>query len=607
MNLQEMVVTNAEGKIQTADGKDLTGQCIQSEDMYSFYAIKKVNDPSLKPASDQMASKVKIMMPLGGELNGMYRFPRVGEKVVVAIDGNSYYLMGYLPTAKNPFADKDDNNKEKTEAFDKEGLVLRYKKTGKNVADENRDEKYSEIGFYKEPSRWQTTDENLQNTEKSVEVEDKEGNKTYYPYIDTVKVSSTGDLTSNAQNLNEIKGRRIAIESKFLIADEKTEDKDGNEITISGNIRQDSLEERKAKYDEIDKGDVYISADRRIILNAREGVLLQCGPVKVGLSQTGLDLCCGKLGGPDEHSGPFDASISLKTNGDFDMRGKKFMGCFDRSVALFDGFGGMLSMTMGRASLSGSAVTIEAVTTLSSMFNGIVGIMNMVDQVASLYTQNKTTSQMSNQTFIASNVAQTIGSFVTKTAKQKKPKEKIDYVSAALDIVYNIFDSVKTAFERKRAEQYAIHYDKDSKKFYNEDNRFATWAACTIVDLNLQATMIGLMLGTSWDALIHKASISLTPSADIRLDSKQYFQAAILEQNAQGPAACAEVAAGEDNGGGAGGEAPQPNPQPAQNNKDVKGKVMDMAKTFSKVAMLETKAFAKYSLDDDTKQALKDL
>ncbi|MBR1944800.1 MAG: hypothetical protein IJ846_00695, partial [Alphaproteobacteria bacterium] len=276
MILQEMVVTNAEGKIRTEADENLVGQCIQSEDMYSFYAIKDPNTPEKKVAEDQKAAKVKIMMPLGGELNGMYRFPRVGEKVLVAVQGTEHYLMGYLPAAETPFADKDDNKREKTEAFDKEGLVLRYKKTGENVADKNRDEKYSEIGFYKEPSHWRTTDENLQNKEKSVEKEDEEGNKKYYPYIDTVKVSSTGDLTSNAQNLNEIKGRRIAIESKFLIADEKAKDKDGNEITIPGNIRQDSLEERKAKYEDIDKGDVYIYADHRIVLNAREGVLFQC-------------------------------------------------------------------------------------------------------------------------------------------------------------------------------------------------------------------------------------------------------------------------------------------------------------------------------------------
>ena len=72
MILQEMIVTNAEGKLQTADGKRLTGQCIHAEDIYTFYAVKSVT------GSSQTAAHVIIMMPLGGDLNGVYRFPRVG-------------------------------------------------------------------------------------------------------------------------------------------------------------------------------------------------------------------------------------------------------------------------------------------------------------------------------------------------------------------------------------------------------------------------------------------------------------------------------------------------------------------------------------------------
>ena len=106
MILQEMIVTDSEGKTQTSDGKVLSGQSIQSEDMYSFYAIKQVNDPAITPAPDQMPAKVRLTMPTGGELNGLYRFPRVGEKVLVVIEGVSHYLMSYLPTAENPFSPK---------------------------------------------------------------------------------------------------------------------------------------------------------------------------------------------------------------------------------------------------------------------------------------------------------------------------------------------------------------------------------------------------------------------------------------------------------------------------------------------------------------------
>ena len=88
MILQEMIVTDADGKI------DKAGQCVKEKDIYTFYAVKKVTE------AKQTAAHVQIMMPLGGELNGMYRFPRVGEKVVVAVEGNSHYLMGYLPVAE---------------------------------------------------------------------------------------------------------------------------------------------------------------------------------------------------------------------------------------------------------------------------------------------------------------------------------------------------------------------------------------------------------------------------------------------------------------------------------------------------------------------------
>ena len=95
MILQEMIVTDAEGKIKTATGKILTGQCIQSEDMYSFYAIKQVNDPAITPAPEQMPAKVRLTMPTGGELNGLYRFPRVGEKVLIVVEGISHYRGEY--------------------------------------------------------------------------------------------------------------------------------------------------------------------------------------------------------------------------------------------------------------------------------------------------------------------------------------------------------------------------------------------------------------------------------------------------------------------------------------------------------------------------------
>ena len=556
MILQEMIVTDAEGKVETARGEDLTGRCIQSEDMYSFYAIKQVNDPAITPNPDQLPAKVRLTMPTGGELNGLYRFPRVGEKVLIAVEGIAHYLMSYLPTAENPFSPQDDD-KKKTEPFDKQGQILRYKKTGGNASDTT----YSEIGFYSEATEWKTDDSD-----------------SAPPSVDKIKVSSTGDIETRAQNFNETHAQRILLESKFLTAD---------------NIKDGTLKERITKYEDIGKGDVCISADRRIILDAREGVLLKCGPVSVALSQSALNMCCGKLGQENESFGPFDAGLAMGANGEIFMQGKRFMGTFDRGVSWFDGFGACWSMMMGRTSFSGSAVSIEASTTLSAIFNATVGVSNLIAQTASLFSSSTAASDVANQIYNASFFADKIASFYTETAGEEIPKKTVDYVTIAMDIVYNTFDSIRTVLERKRAVGYMVHYDPASKKYYNDDERFKTWAACMITDVTLQTTLIGILLGSSIDAAIHKASIELTPHASVVIDSRTYQQANIDQQEAQEPLAGVEA------------EAPKKVMQKI--GAAVKKRGADMAQVAAFVANLETKKFATYFLDEQTEQALKEL
>jgi len=228
MILQEMIVTDSEGKTTKTVKKNgqnvevsLNGQCIQGEDIYTFYAIKSKNYSASASSVELKASKVYLTLPIGGNLNGMYRFPRIGEKVLVVVEGAAHYLMSYLPSKENLF-----DEKEKTDVFDEEGLVLRYKKMGENVADANRDEKYSEIGFYKEPSRWQTQDANLKNTTASVETEE-EGKKIYYPYIDQVKISSTGDVPRHAD---------LSVSVKSIEKDKNTDKIMDSETKVSSTV-----------------------------------------------------------------------------------------------------------------------------------------------------------------------------------------------------------------------------------------------------------------------------------------------------------------------------------------------------------------------------------
>ena len=542
MILQEMIVTNAEGKVKSADGTDLTGQCIQCEGMYTFFAIKRVNDPASTPSPEQMASKIKIMMPLGGELNGMYRFPRVGEKVVVAVEGTSHYLMGYLPTEETPFSPKEDNE-ENSDVFDEEGLVLRYKKTGANVADENRDEEYSEIGFFKEPSRWATNDGNLKNEEDS----EKDGDD-YYPYIDTVKVSSTGDITSNAQNLNEIKGRRVSIESKFLFGDQKKKDKDGKEITVSGNIKGD-LEERVLEDDEINKGDIYINADNKIVISARNGIQLDCGGASITLDPTGISISAAKVDGLEAGEGPFDSEISLKHNGEVNLNGKQLTGYFAKAMFMEDGFGGGFICNSGNMDVFGREVSVGASTTLAQGLYVMEGIMYTIEQMTSIFKSSRkknregsgggseVTAYLEKALALADRIGEEFsdndnGLDGMKKGNSSKKAKAISLVTKILKLILDIVRNVRSVVEDKYYKDFKLRYDTSDKKFYMTDNRADVTLAFDIAEGTLVTSIQTLLLASAATALVHEASITCSANADIVLDSRGYYQASIMEQTA---------------------------------------------------------------------------
>ena len=574
MFLQEMIVTDSEGKtakIVKKDGKNveisLIGQRIQSEDMYSFYAVKKKNASADIVPPEKKPAKVRLTLPIGGELNGMYRFPRVGEKVLVAVEGTAHYLMSYLPSKENPFSPKEDD-KESTEVFDEEGLVLRYKKTGANVADKNRDEEYSEIGFYKEATRWPTNDENLKNKEKSQEEKDQKGNKEYYPYVDTVKISSTGDVTSSAQNLNEIKGRRISLESKFLFGDKKEGDK-----TIPGNIKGD-LEERVLDESEINKGDIFVNADNKIVISARNGIQLDCGGASITLDPTGISITAAKVDGLEAGEGPFDSEISLKHNGEVSLNGKQLTGYFAKAMFMEDGFGGGFICNSGNMDVFGRAVSVGASTTLAQGLYTMEGIMYTIEQMTTVFKSSRKKNREnkgggSEATAYLEKIlalADRIGEEFTQDAgaedlnkgKKSNKAKAVSVITKILKLILSITRNVRSVVEDKYYKNFTLRYDKSDKKFYTKDSRADVTLAFDIVEGTLVISIQSLLLASAASAIVHEASISMTANADIVMDSRGYYQACLMGQTLN------EAMAGV----GMDANLPQENPQPQQEGEE---------------------------------------
>ena len=372
MILQEMVVTDSEGKTKTADGKNQIGQCIHGEDVYTFYAIKKVNDPASTPKPEQKASKVKIMMPLGGDLNGMYRFPRVGEKVVVGVEGTSHYLMGYLPTKENMFSPKE-GGKEKTDAFDKEAQVLRYKKTGQNTSDST----YSEIGFYSETTEWL---EKEGSSNKKVESE------TNLPIVDKIKLSSTGDIESYAQNYNETAAKRIGLfagygddlekrkaKQKKNLKDKKTD----SDMDAFPALPQDYTDQEPGFF----SGDIHMRAKRRIVLKAEDTIDIIAGNSLIRLDSSGISLISKKSSISTVN--PWDSMIAISSRDGLSMFGTKVNINSAYKFSLSDAFGGNVFSLGGVLRITGPDIRLRTMCKAAYVLKGVSAGASFATNIAS--------------------------------------------------------------------------------------------------------------------------------------------------------------------------------------------------------------------------------
>jgi hypothetical protein len=103
---------------------------------------------------------VQFTMPLGGFGQGLYRLPRLGDRIVVmAVTENRYVLVNYIPSPDSmPFVDKDhvaNSQKMTVLRHNVPGTVPSYYGTAADNPDPTiyKSLKYSEIGMYSENDR----------------------------------------------------------------------------------------------------------------------------------------------------------------------------------------------------------------------------------------------------------------------------------------------------------------------------------------------------------------------------------------------------------------------------------------------------------------------
>ncbi len=140
---------------------------------------------------------VNIVMPLGGSESGLFRYPKKGEKILVGVEENGSFLMGYLPEDTADNINTGENHKS-VMPDEMAGQFFRYKGPGdyKDYEDKKgvkKDKKkvYSEIGFYHEETKCKV---------------DAPADK-----IDTLRITSAGDINQKATNHDQIKAKRFEL------------------------------------------------------------------------------------------------------------------------------------------------------------------------------------------------------------------------------------------------------------------------------------------------------------------------------------------------------------------------------------------------------------
>jgi hypothetical protein len=392
---------------------------------YQFYV------PSEAVGSN--VTQVNMIVPMGGPQSGLFRFPRVGEQVLICrVEGNeSYYLLGFVPTASAPFYPEGaQKNMTLTEALDaykdpktspekKErlanyiatgpaqrnpgnmddflndnGMALRYKKesvnknqpmecvidvTGKKDPTQMREQKiegkgpFSEVGFYNKKAKW--PDVSKENKEMGAPLpEDR------FSRIDVLNIQSTGDIESRAENYHLLKAKRI----EFL----------SNADEVSPEMRADNCRDDYSDWTSdqaplvdaplddsaVHGGDMHFRAGKNVIIKALGEIRLQVGRTILVINDDGFSAVTRKVN--SNIPVPSDTSFNMKARDGISMFGESVDIASARKFGLSDTWGASIGSMVGRLNISGQQINQKTYDKVqqgwATVFNGITLAQNTI-------------------------------------------------------------------------------------------------------------------------------------------------------------------------------------------------------------------------------------
>ncbi|MDR2105580.1 MAG: hypothetical protein LBP51_07500 [Deferribacteraceae bacterium] len=419
MELLEMIVTDQNSKAEptTYGAYSYIVDANGKKDPYKFYA-------ALEPAAGtatRAAQVVSIVMPLGGDQSGLYKFPRIGEKVLVAHD-SAYYLMGYLPGENNSLYETEEENKDIQGLTDQEGLIFRYKMTGQNT---DTPYEYSEVAFYKDDDHWVRTDANGNPIKK----------------VHKLNIQSTGNIENKTDNYYSVKARRMDI------------DLGSAGVTV-------------AELSDLAAGCGRINAKNKLTINADEGITLTSGRSTISISDAGVSISSMK----SNFASGGDSSININPFSGLVFRGQRADFATTTGITLADGWGGSIKTCLGIVDVSGWQTNLGGKPTLPINLGVNIAkqtdayTTNFVNIGRSLEDQSPGSTYWKNAAKGAESVVSSSSAFVLSLSQAYTnplgTNSLLGTLSAIMTIIFKLFDkvlySLNTTFTPEEREKLII-------------------------------------------------------------------------------------------------------------------------------------------------------
>jgi hypothetical protein len=421
--LTSMTVTDSEGHVaglvgeivplySRAAGEDAGSPIVPNP--YMFYAAE-----TIASAGETIEAKeVQIALPIGGSLSGLYRFPRVGERILVAETDEGNYLMGYLASSTlTPFLDDTESGADNIAGtLEEKGEVLRYETPGYNLSE---DSSFSEIGFYSHEADWP-----IKNSGEFVYT-DEAKTELYYPRIDRIKIQSTGDIRSTAENHHLIRAKRFEVLAGCPEVNHRTDTTADGERPLGDNLGDDSA---------LHGGDVHVRAANRVVIKADQEIILQVGRTVLSLSDEGFTVKSKVTNSNFENV--MDATLGLSPRDGINMFGYNVNVSSAKGFQLGDSYGGSISSTIGVVGVNGREVKLTAYDAMEYAFTTLYALFQFI--------------QCS-----ASGGAALDGAEDVNTAQ---------YVNFTFDMVQRIIEVVKNVYEGYQARQQTKEIEDEKAK-----------------------------------------------------------------------------------------------------------------------------------------------